>query len=66
MLPAELIARLRARRRALEISQDDLARRIGVGHSQVSVWECGKQMPQLSSFCAWAEELGLDIILREG
>ncbi len=65
MLPAELIARLRVRRRALEISQKTLARRIGVCRNQVGLWERGRQMPHLASFCAWVEELGLDVILRE-
>ncbi len=65
MLPGELIARLTCRRRLLGLKQTELAPRVGVSLSELGRWERRKCWPTLPAFCAWVEELGLDIVLAE-
>lgn len=55
------IASLRARRIGCQITVADLARRIGINHTTLSRWERGIGSPDLSSFIAWAEELGMEL-----
>ena len=63
--PADLVFQLHRRRRELRVRQGELARRIGVDKSAVGRWELRKTSPGLGSLCAWAEELGFDVLLAE-
>ena len=62
-LPAQLVSQLRQRRRRLGLRQKDLATRIGVNKSALGRWERRKAEPSLAGVCAWAQELGFDIVL---
>ncbi|MFQ5973460.1 MAG: helix-turn-helix domain-containing protein [Alphaproteobacteria bacterium] len=62
-LPAQLVSQLRQRRRRLGLRQKDLAARIGVNKSALGRWERRKAEPSLAGVCAWAQELGFDIVL---
>ncbi len=50
--------RIREMRERLELSQDDLARSLGVTPQHISAIEQGKRLPSLSSLGKLAEELG--------
>ena len=65
MLPGEIVSRLYQRRRVLGLRQTDLAAKIGISASALSRWELRKQEPSISSFCAWAEELRIKIVLTD-
>ena len=58
-----LLTQLRARRRELKLTSYALARRIGITHSYISVWEFGRQSPTVGNFIAWANALGLEVRL---
>ncbi len=62
-LPSTLVHELRGRRQRLGLSQRGLAARIIVDKTSLQRWERRKTEPRLDSFCAWAEELGFDIVL---
>ncbi len=55
---------VRSIRRQLDISQEDLARALGVSYATVNRWENGQAMPsklakaQLDAFCARMTEQG--------
>lgn len=53
-------ARISAARRALDITQSDLADKIGVGANQVSRWERGQAMPGPRHLGPLAEALQMD------
>lgn len=59
--PAELGAVIRERRRALGLSQDDLALSIGVNRRVIGQLEGGKQTVRLEIALAAARALGLDV-----
>lgn len=51
MIPASSLA---YRRRALGLSQAEVAKRVGVNESTVSRWESGEQMPSFANAVGWA------------
>lgn len=59
----DLVAELTARRRALGLSQAELALRLGTTQSAVSEWETGQAKPSGMSLFAIADVLGCDIAL---
>ncbi len=63
-MPSTLVHELRRRRQRLRLSQRALAARIIVHKTSLQRWEIRKAEPRLDSFCAWAEELGYDVVLR--
>ncbi len=63
-LPSTLVHELRRRRQRLGLSQRGLAMRVGVHNRSLQRWEGRKTEPRLDSICAWAEELGYDVVLR--
>ncbi len=63
-VPSTLVGELRQRRQRLGLSQRGLAMRVGVHKTSLQHWERRKMEPRLDSFCAWAEELGYDVVLR--
>lgn len=65
VLPGDMIAHLRRRRRSLRIRQIDLADRIGTSVSALGRWERRKQRPCLGAFIAWIEELGLELTMTD-
>ncbi len=56
---------LARRRRRLGLSQEELDERLGCAERMVSKWECGRHAPTLGALVAWAEALGLRIVLLE-
>lgn len=62
-LVAALVAVLAATRQAQQITQRDLAARIGVEESQVGAWECGHRQPRLINLLAWAQALGGVVVI---
>ncbi len=63
-VPVDLICQLRRQRLRLRLSQRGLAMRVGVDKGSLQRWEGRKMEPTLGGFCAWAEELGYDVVLR--
>ena len=59
-------------RRQLSISQEDLARELGVSYATVNRWENGQAKPsklaraQLDAFCERMRSAGLLILLENG
>lgn len=53
----EIGQKIRARRRALNLSQDQLANRMGIDRNIISRHENGSREMLISSFCDYAEEL---------
>jgi transcriptional regulator with XRE-family HTH domain len=51
----------RQRRRLLELSQAEVARRIGVDRRTVISWEAGEMQPSFENAVAWAKAIDLDI-----
>ncbi|GAH79757.1 unnamed protein product [marine sediment metagenome] len=54
-----LATRIRARREALELTQEQLATATGLSSQYVSLIEQGKRVPSVSSLSRLAEELGV-------
>lgn len=54
----ELITELR---KSKQMTQEQLAERLGVSNRSVSRWENGRSMPDLSAFPVLAEELGISV-----
>lgn len=59
-----VLAILRARRRALDMTGLALARKIGTTQPALSGWETGQTTPTLVMFEAWVEALDMDLVLR--
>lgn len=51
----------KALRKARNLTQDDLARRLGVGRTTVTMWETGQNRPRTADLTAIAEALGCDV-----
>ncbi len=62
-VPVDLIRQLCRQRLRLRLSQRGVAMRVGIDKATVGRWERRAENPRLDSFCAWAEELGYDIVL---
>lgn len=61
MTPAELGAAIRARRRALRITQEDLAASIGVGRRVIGQMENGKETVHVGIALRAARAVGLEV-----
>lgn len=59
-----LIAALRAERRRLEVSQQQMAEYLGYHATAVCSWERGRCEPPLRVLSGWAEAVGFEIVLR--
>lgn len=59
-LPYTLPLRLIATRRAAELSQADMALRLGVARSTLVRWELGEMVPKRQTVSAWALATGYD------
>ena len=57
LVPAHVGRRIRRRRRALDITQEELASGAGIARSQVSLVEHGKVMPRLDTLILLARAL---------
>jgi transcriptional regulator with XRE-family HTH domain len=55
-----LSAALRQARRQKDLTQEELARLLGVDPTLVSHWETGRKVPPLDRLLRMAEELGID------
>lgn len=51
---------LRKTRRRADMSQDDLSRRSGLHHTEISVLECGGRIPRLDTCIRILESTGAD------
>lgn len=63
----QLYGKIQARRKALGLSQEELAQRMGVSRQSVTKWETGLSAPDLDRLVELADTLGvsLDYLLRE-
>ncbi|HJD97608.1 helix-turn-helix domain-containing protein [Mailhella massiliensis] len=63
----QLYGKIQARRKALGMSQEELAQRMGVSRQSVTKWETGLSAPDLDRLVELADTLGvsLDYLLRE-
>lgn len=59
---------IRQRRLALGLTQEDLAKRLGISAKAVSKWECGRGAPDMENLSTLASALGVDVtsLLRGG
>jgi len=63
----EVGERLKSKRSALKVSQEELARRTGLEQGLISKLECGKHQPRFDTLRTYAEGLGLSVAdLLEG
>ena len=53
--------RLKELRQEKDISQETLAKELGVGNGTISLWENGKREPKLSNLILIAEYFGVSI-----
>ena len=60
--PQQLILDLRARRRELEITQQDVADHLGISRAAVGHWEIGHSEPLLRSVIGYAHLLDCHLI----
>lgn len=56
---------LRDARTAENVSQEEIALRMGVRQQMISKWEIGAKQPTLRSLVAWASVLGMEVIVKE-
>lgn len=63
----QLYGKIQARRKALGMSQEELAQRMGVSRQSVTKWETGLSAPDLDRLVELADTLGvsLDFLLRD-
>lgn len=54
---------VRNRRRASNLTQEQLAARMGVAQPSISAWECGEALPTMETLLILLQEL--DITLKE-
>jgi len=59
--PAREVASLRAAREARDMSQDGLARILGIPYSTLRAWETGRRGPSSEHLSAWRRALGLSV-----
>lgn len=52
---------IRNRRKAIKMSQEELAKALGVTQGNVSQWENGDSMPRINKLEKLAEVLGIDV-----
>jgi len=55
------VALARRQRRWMDLTQAELARRIGVHEVTLSKWERGEQEPKVTDAAAWAKALDLKL-----
>ncbi len=55
------LALARRKRRWLDLTQAEVARRIGVHEVTLSKWERGEQEPKVTDAAAWAKALDLEL-----
>ena len=60
-----LVARLRAKRIELGITQSEIARRLGISQNHVSVLENGVKTPSIERVEAYASALGVRLSLQD-
>ncbi len=58
-----IVDELRRIRRAMGVTQVDLAERIGVGVPALRRWERRRRRPNLDYLVAWCDELGVAVML---
>ncbi len=63
----QLYGKIQARRKALGLSQEELAQRMGVSRQSVTKWEAGLSAPDLDRLVELADtlEVSLDFLLRD-
>tara|TARA_R100000789_G_scaffold59492_1_gene57111 strand:+ start:594 stop:842 length:249 start_codon:yes stop_codon:yes gene_type:complete len=61
----ELVTVLVKRRQELEMTQDELAEKIGVAEGLVGKWEIGSRKPSGFLFFCWVDALNFKIELKE-
>jgi transcriptional regulator with XRE-family HTH domain len=64
LAPAHAAAILRSTRRHLRLSQQELAKGLGVGALAVVNWESGRDTPALGNLVRWAEALGYAVAVE--
>ena len=63
--PTQVAAIVRARRKARGISQQELARKVGISQSRLSILEADPSGISLERFIVLAKLLGLEIVLQD-
>lgn len=58
-----VIRSLRAQRRAQGLSQEKLAKRIGIDRNHLSKWESGNMLPRLRGLFDWCDALGVKLTI---
>jgi HTH-type transcriptional regulator / antitoxin HipB len=64
--PAQLLGTLAARRRALKLSQGDLAAKLGIHQTHLARLESGQRSLDLDWLLQLLNILGLDLLIQEG
>ena len=57
----QLYGKIQARRKALGLSQEELAQRMGVSRQSVTKWETGLSAPDLDRLVELADTLGVSL-----
>ena len=58
------VKELQERRQHLGLSSQEVAEKLAVSDSLVSLWECGKKQPSSTMFFNWVTVLGFNFILN--
>lgn len=61
-----LLAKLREERITQRVAQTVLAERIGTDATSLGDWERGARQPGFALLLAWAQELGMKLVLTKG
>lgn len=65
MLYKLLVQQLKNRRRALLLSSQELAHKIGVADSLINAWESQKKIPNATNFINWANALSCQVSIHQ-
>lgn len=60
---SDIVSQFIARRKALNLTQEDVDFRMGIADRLCSKWECGLRTPNSFNFLCWAQALEAEIKL---
>ena len=59
------MSQIRQKRKSKKITQDEIAKHLGVSRELVGLYENGKSFPRLDVLNSWCAYLGIEITIKE-